>query len=91
MRFQIAVPRPPPPPLWILLTPLLIPPSHICQEYESIHHGAEADLRALLAVPANYKILFLQGGAHLQARTGQGGGRGGGRGGRLPAAVARPF
>jgi len=27
---------------------------------------AEADLRSLLAIPANYKVLFLQGGATLQ-------------------------
>ena len=27
---------------------------------------AEADLRKLLAIPANYKVLFLQGGATMQ-------------------------
>jgi phosphoserine aminotransferase len=32
----------------------------------SIAGEAEADLRALLAIPANYKVLFLQGGATLQ-------------------------
>jgi phosphoserine aminotransferase len=31
-----------------------------------IHAQAEADLRELLGIPANYKVLFLQGGAHLQ-------------------------
>ena len=37
--------------------------SHRGKEFISIHAEAEADLRALLAVPANYKVLFLQGGA----------------------------
>jgi phosphoserine aminotransferase len=31
-----------------------------------IHAQAEADLRELMGIPSNYKILFLQGGAHLQ-------------------------
>ena len=37
--------------------------SHRGKEFMSIAAKAEADLRALLAVPANYKVLFLQGGA----------------------------
>jgi phosphoserine aminotransferase len=37
--------------------------SHRGKEFISIATKAEADLRALLAVPANYRILFLQGGA----------------------------
>ncbi|HVK32433.1 MAG TPA: 3-phosphoserine/phosphohydroxythreonine transaminase [Burkholderiaceae bacterium] len=37
--------------------------SHRGKEFISIHAKAEADLRELLAVPANYKVLFLQGGA----------------------------
>jgi len=37
--------------------------SHRGKEFIAIHAEAEADLRALLAVPANYKVLFLQGGA----------------------------
>jgi phosphoserine aminotransferase len=37
--------------------------SHRGKEFISIADKAEADLRALLAIPANYKILFLQGGA----------------------------
>src|SRR5471032_813087 len=37
--------------------------SHRGKEFVSIHAEAEADLRELLAVPANYKVLFLQGGA----------------------------
>ncbi|HEU0282317.1 MAG TPA: 3-phosphoserine/phosphohydroxythreonine transaminase, partial [Gallionella sp.] len=31
-----------------------------------IHAQAEADLRELMGIPANYRVLFLQGGAHLQ-------------------------
>ncbi|HEX3138482.1 MAG TPA: 3-phosphoserine/phosphohydroxythreonine transaminase [Rhizobacter sp.] len=37
--------------------------SHRGKEFISIHAQAEADLRELLAIPANYKVLFLQGGA----------------------------
>jgi phosphoserine aminotransferase len=37
--------------------------SHRGKEFIGIHAKAEADLRALLGVPANYKVLFLQGGA----------------------------
>jgi len=40
--------------------------SHRGKEFESIIAQAEADLRELLAVPAGYKVLFLQGGASLQ-------------------------
>jgi phosphoserine aminotransferase len=40
--------------------------SHRGPEFISIAAGAEKDLRELLAVPANYKVLFLQGGATLQ-------------------------
>lgn len=37
--------------------------SHRGKEFISIYEAAEHDLRELLKVPANYKILFLQGGA----------------------------
>jgi len=37
--------------------------SHRGKEFVAIHAQAEADLRELLAIPANYKVLFLQGGA----------------------------
>ena len=37
--------------------------SHRGKEFIGIHEKAQADLRTLLAIPANYKILFLQGGA----------------------------
>ncbi|MGX8882806.1 3-phosphoserine/phosphohydroxythreonine transaminase [Methylovorus sp. SPW-M1] len=40
--------------------------SHRGKEFMSIAAEAEADLRELLAIPANYKVLFLQGGAHAQ-------------------------
>jgi phosphoserine aminotransferase len=40
--------------------------SHRGKEFISIAAQAEADLRELMAIPANYKVLFLQGGAHLQ-------------------------
>jgi phosphoserine aminotransferase len=40
--------------------------SHRGPEFISIAAEAEADLRGLLAIPANYKVLFLQGGATLQ-------------------------
>ncbi len=36
--------------------------SHRGKEFISIYEQAEADLRELLAVPANFKILFMQGG-----------------------------
>jgi len=37
--------------------------SHRGKEFIGIHEKAQADLRELLAIPANYQILFLQGGA----------------------------
>ena len=40
--------------------------SHRGAEFISIAAEAEKDLRELLAVPAGYKVLFLQGGATLQ-------------------------
>src|SRR5215510_6938816 len=40
--------------------------SHRSKAFESVLARAEADIRALAAVPANYKVLFLQGGASLQ-------------------------
>src|SRR5512140_3534330 len=40
--------------------------SHRGKEYMGIHAEACADLRELMAIPKNYKVLFLQGGAHLQ-------------------------
>ncbi|MDE2310179.1 MAG: 3-phosphoserine/phosphohydroxythreonine transaminase [Betaproteobacteria bacterium] len=40
--------------------------SHRGKEFTGIAAAAEADLRELLAIPSGYKVLFLQGGAHLQ-------------------------
>ncbi len=40
--------------------------SHRGKEFTAIAHQAEADLRELLSIPANYKVLFLQGGATAQ-------------------------
>ena len=40
--------------------------SHRSATFERIIQKAEADIRALAGVPANYKVLFLQGGASLQ-------------------------
>ena len=37
--------------------------SHRGKEFIAIAEQAEGDLRTLLAIPANYKVLFLQGGA----------------------------
>ena len=34
--------------------------------YEGIIAKAEADLRTLMHIPENYKVLFLQGGASMQ-------------------------
>jgi phosphoserine aminotransferase len=39
--------------------------SHRGKEFVAIAADAEADLRKLLAIPANYKVLFLQGGATM--------------------------
>jgi phosphoserine aminotransferase len=43
--------------------------SHRGPEFVGIHAQAEADLRELLDVPQNYKVLFLQGGAAAQFAT----------------------
>ena len=40
--------------------------SHRSKAYEEIITQAEADLRELMNIPDNYKVLFLQGGASLQ-------------------------
>ena len=40
--------------------------SHRGKEYMSIAEQAEADLREVMQIPANYKVLFLQGGASSQ-------------------------
>lgn len=40
--------------------------SHRSQDFKQIIEEAEADLRKLLKIPNNYKVLFLQGGATAQ-------------------------
>ena len=40
--------------------------SHRSAAYQAIIDEAEADLRELMNIPDNYKVLFLQGGASLQ-------------------------
>ena len=40
--------------------------SHRSKVYQQIIDEAEADLRKLVGIPENYKVLFLQGGATLQ-------------------------
>jgi phosphoserine aminotransferase len=40
--------------------------SHRSKVYQTIIDEAEADLRSLMGIPENYKVLFIQGGATLQ-------------------------
>ena len=40
--------------------------SHRSKEFETILNDAERNLREILNIPENYKVLFLQGGATLQ-------------------------
>ncbi len=40
--------------------------SHRSKMFEEIIHTAEADLRELMGIPSNYRVLFLQGGASQQ-------------------------
>ena len=40
--------------------------SHRSKAYEAIINGCEALLREVMAIPDNYKVLFLQGGASSQ-------------------------
>lgn len=40
--------------------------SHRSEQFDQILHGAEQGIRDLLGIPANYRILFLQGGASTQ-------------------------
>ena len=40
--------------------------SHRSKPFQDIIDTAEADLRELMNIPDNYKVLFLQGGAHQQ-------------------------
>lgn len=40
--------------------------SHRSKMFQQIYDDAEADLRKLMGIPENYKVLFIQGGATLQ-------------------------
>ena len=40
--------------------------SHRSSTYQAIIDAAEQDLRDLMGIPDNYKVLFMQGGAHQQ-------------------------
>ena len=40
--------------------------SHRAKPFEQIRNEAEADLRKLMGIPDNYKVLFVQGGGTLQ-------------------------
>ena len=40
--------------------------SHRSKPYQAIIDEAEADLRSLMGIPENYKVLFMQGGASQQ-------------------------
>ena len=40
--------------------------SHRSKMFQQIYDEAEADLRKLMGIPENYKVLFIQGGATLQ-------------------------
>ena len=40
--------------------------SHRSKAFETIINEAEADIRELMNIPDNYKVLFLQGGANIQ-------------------------
>ncbi|MCI5648028.1 MAG: 3-phosphoserine/phosphohydroxythreonine transaminase [Fusicatenibacter sp.] len=40
--------------------------SHRSKMFQNIIEEAEADIRDLMGIPSNYKVLFLQGGASLQ-------------------------
>ena len=44
--------------------------SHRSAAFQQILDEAEQDLRDLMNIPENYKVLFLQGGAHLQFAMG---------------------
>ena len=44
--------------------------SHRGKEFIAIAEKAEADLRELMSIPANYKVLFLQRRRHGAVRNG---------------------
>ena len=40
--------------------------SHRSKDFQDIIDEAEKDLRELMNIPDNYKVLFVQGGGHVQ-------------------------
>lgn len=40
--------------------------SHRSKDFENILNEAEKDLRELMNIPDNYKVMFIQGGGHIQ-------------------------
>jgi phosphoserine aminotransferase len=40
--------------------------SHRSKEYEAVHNECISLMREVMAIPENYKVLFIQGGAHMQ-------------------------
>lgn len=44
----------------------IIEMSHRSKEFEAMINEAEANMRELLNIPSNYKVVFMQGGASLQ-------------------------
>ena len=40
--------------------------SHRSRDFQDILDEAEKDLRELMNIPDNYKVLFIQGGGHVQ-------------------------
>ena len=40
--------------------------SHRSKDFQDILKEAEQDLRDLMEIPDNYKVLFIQGGGHMQ-------------------------
>jgi phosphoserine aminotransferase len=51
---------------WSGLGASVLEVSHRSREFMRVAQSAESDLRSLLAIPENYRVLFLQGGASAQ-------------------------
>ena len=45
--------------------------SHRSRDFQDILKEAEQDLRDLMEIPDNYKVLFIQGGGHMQFASGR--------------------
>ena len=51
---------------WSEIGALIMEMSHRSEEFLQIASQAEQDLRDLMHIPGNYRVLFLQGGASIQ-------------------------